>query len=187
MAAFLALAAAAGAGRRPEPAVAQQVVDRPDQVLDVDDQDRPAVVQDRGAVDVGRLAEPRVERPDLEVALAEERVDDHPEPVAPVAHHDHRHRVLRPARLGEAQDLDRVDQPDELVVEQEVGPPLEPADLVAGDPDDPVDPVQREGVGLAGDPDQEGPDHRHRDRQLEREPRPLARPWRRPGPPRRPT
>ena len=70
----------------------------------------------------------------------------------------------------------RLDQADELVVEQDVRLALELADLLAVDHQDAVDPAQGEGVGLAGDLDQQGTDDRDGDRQLEDEPRPLAGP-----------
>ncbi len=78
--------------------------------------------------------------------------------------------------VGELEHASRVDQAHELIVEQDVRLPLEVADLRAVDHQDAVDPAEGEGVGLAGDLDQEGADDRDGDRQLEDEPRPLAGP-----------
>jgi hypothetical protein len=137
-----------------EPLAAEQVVDRPDQILDVDDQDRPAVVEDRRAVDVGRFVEPGIERPDFEITLAEKLVDDQSEPRPAITDDDHRHRVVGLASAGKFEDLRRVDQAHELAIDQEVGTTFEPADLGPANPGDPFKPVEREGVGLAGDLDQ---------------------------------
>ena len=109
------------------------------------------------AVDVGRLAQAGVERPDLEVALAEEGVDDQAEPRSPgrPPPPPTSGRAPRPTR-GSSEHLRGVDQADELAVDQEVGPPFEPcrtSDL-AVDPGDPLQAVEREGVGLARDRDQ---------------------------------
>ena len=85
-----------------EPAAVDQVVDGADQVLDVDDQDGPAVFENRGAVDVGDLAEAGVEGPDVEVALAEDGVDDDAEGLAAVADHDDAEGLLGLVMLRDA-------------------------------------------------------------------------------------
>ena len=79
----------------------------------------------------------------------------------------------RPAG-GQTQHLAGFDQPHGLVVHQEVLAAFELPDRRQREDQDAIDPVQREGVRLAGDRHEQGADDRHRDRQLEREPRPRA-------------
>ena len=165
-------------GKLAEPAAGEQVVDRADQVLDVDDQHRPAVFEHRGAIDIGHLAQPRIQRRDAQVALAQEPVDHHAEAMAAVAG-NHDRQELTGARSmvsGQVEDSGRLDQAHGLIVEHHVLLALELAQVVAVEHEDAVDPAQGEGIGLAGDLDEQGTDDRHGDRQLEHEPRSLAGP-----------
>ncbi len=121
--------------RRPEPTAAEQVVDRPDEVLDVDDQHRRAVLQHRGAVDVRHLAEPGVERADVQVTLAQESLDDHAEAVAAVGLTTTTGSSSS-VRCGRAQleHLRGGDQADPLVVELEEVAALDHLDGCRGAP-----------------------------------------------------
>jgi hypothetical protein len=104
-----------------QPAAHQQTVDRPHEIVHVDDQHRVAVLEERGTVDVGYRAEAWIERPHLQVPLAQERIDDHAELLAAVADDDHGHRIGRRATTAvEVEDLGGDHQPDGNVVALEV-------------------------------------------------------------------
>ena len=77
---------------------------------------------------------------------------------------------------GQLEHRGRLDQANRLIVEHHVRLALELAQVLAIEHEDAVDPAQGEGVGLAGDLDQQGTDDRDGDRQLEHEPRSLAGP-----------
>ncbi len=170
-----ASACTAGSARQLlDPAAAEQVVDRADQVLDVDDQNRPAVLEHRRAIEVGNLAQPGIEGRDAEVALAQEPINHDPEAVAAIAgDHDRKPAVL-PRRSGKLEHLGRLDQADRLVVQKHVRLALQVANVLTIEHQDPVDAVERKGERLAGDLHQQGADHRHGDRKLEDEPGSLA-------------
>ena len=95
-----------------QPPPHQHVVDRQDEILDIDDEHRIAILQQRRAVDVGDLPEPSIEGPDLEIPLPEEGVDDHAELLAAVADDDDRHRGARATAGSGAEDLFGHHQPD---------------------------------------------------------------------------
>src|SRR5262249_46342927 len=139
-----------------EPAAGEQVVDRADQILDVYNENGPAIFEHRRAVEVGYLAEPGIQRRDAEVALTQESVDDHAESVAAIAG-DHHGQELSGALalVGQLEHARRLDQAHELIVQQAVGLTLEVADLLAVEHQDAVDPVERKRVRLARDLDQQ--------------------------------
>ena len=72
-----------------------------------------------------------------------------------------------------AENLAGLDQTDRLIVHHKVLAAFEHPDQRFSQDQNPVDPVQREGVRLARDRHEKGADDRHRDRQLEGEPSPL--------------
>ena len=156
-----------------QPAAHQQAVDRTHEIVHVDDQHGVAVLEQRCAVDVGHLAKPRVERADLQIALAEKGGDDHAELLAAVADHDHRQGVVghRHRRYVQIEDLRSENEADRDAVAIDVLAALHRADVVTPTREDLVDAGERKGVGLADDVDQQRPDHRHGDRQLQREDR----------------
>ena len=149
-----------------QPAAHQQTVDRTHEIVHVDDQHGVAVLEQRCAVDVGHLAKPRVERADLQIALAEKGGDDHAELLAAVADHDHRQGVVghRHRRCVQIEDLRGEDEADRDAVVIDVLAALHRADVVTPTREDLVDAGERKGVGLADDVDQQRPDHRHGDR-----------------------
>ena len=75
---------AAGAAQAP---LRQQAVDRAHQVLDVEDQHRAAVVEQRGGEHVGHLAEARIERPYHQLLLAGDIVHFEAEALVLLADH----------------------------------------------------------------------------------------------------
>ena len=110
------LAEAAGRG---------QFLDRADHVLDVDDQDRRAILHQRGGADVLDLAEPRVERLDDQFALAEEAVDHQAVDCSLVADHDDRQVAVEEIRRAALKDLVRAGEPDLPPLEGEMLAPFE--------------------------------------------------------------
>ena len=88
----------AGRLRSAQLAAVQQVFDRPQEVIDIDDQHRAAIFQQRGGTDVRHLAEPRIERPNHQVLLALEAVHD--QAVFAVMVADEHHAQVRAARLS---------------------------------------------------------------------------------------
>jgi len=141
----------------------------PDEVLDIDDEHGIAVLEQRGRVDVGYPSEPGIEGRDFEIPFAEEGIDDHAELLAAVADHHHRHRVGRRGGGGHVEDLGGHHEPDGRAIAIEILPALDGADLVMRAVEDVVDAGERKGIRLAADVHEQGPDYRHRDRELERE------------------
>ena len=132
----------------------------------------------------GDLAQPGVERADVEVALAEERVDDHPNRWLRSLDDDHRHRRRRPRPTrGSSSTWAASTSPIGWSSSRKCGRPSSTADLVPRDHGR----SGRSGSGGTRTARRRSATSRARmtdigDRQLEREPGPLPRPATRPGP-----
>jgi hypothetical protein len=130
-------------------AAAHELIDRAQQVLDVDDQHGFAVFHQRARRDVLDLAETAVERLDHQHALAEETVHRHAVGAPFVADHHHRHIGAHFGGRGGAEQLMRGDEADGPAVEGEMLLSLEHVDVTTGQLQRAAHVCERERIGFA--------------------------------------
>ena len=76
-------------GQLAKPPAGQQVINRPDQILHVNNQHWPAVFKYRRAINIGHFSQSCIKRGHAEVALTQEPFDDHAKAMAAIAGYHH--------------------------------------------------------------------------------------------------
>ena len=103
-----------------QPSFAQQLPDRMQQILDIDDQQRLAFFGHRRGRDVRDLAQSRVQRPDHQILFADEAIDHDAAKMLILADHHDAQRILVGRSAAEFQDFRPPHQSDRRVIQREL-------------------------------------------------------------------
>src|ERR1051326_44121 len=143
-------------------ALGDELFDRTDYIIDIEDQKRRAVLHQSGGADVLYFAQPRIERLNDQLPLAKELVHDQSVSNRAIAD-DHHRQFLQIARSSLAlQDLVGGEQSHLLISKKKIMAPFKSLHLVACELERARNLCQRNRVRLSGNFNQQRAQYRER-------------------------